>query len=112
MANEKSMGYTYFPLNPGEYRIYEVVDIQYSVQGGVDSSFYYSKEVINDSSINQAGEKVYHMYRYRRNNEKAAWDEEPAHLVVVNKSKTNLVVFEESVPYGKLFHLPDLSKNH
>jgi hypothetical protein len=102
LTTDEDMGYFYFPLNIGDFKIYEVVDIRYTVQNDKDSSFYYLKDLVKDSSFNQAGEKIYHIYRYKRSTNTASWEEEPIYVHVVNRTKTNLVLYEESVPYVKL----------
>jgi hypothetical protein len=101
-TSENNMGYSYFPLNIGDYKIYEVVDIRYTVQHGKDSSFYYVKDLVKDSSFNQIGEKIYLIYRYKRSTNTASWEEEPIQVITVNRNKTNLVFYKESVPYVKL----------
>ena len=101
-ANDELMGYSYYPLNPGEYKIFEVVDINYTIQNEKDSSHYYVKEILKDSSINKAGEKIYYIYRYQSKDTMISWEKEPIHVLTVNKSNTNLIVYEESVPYVKL----------
>jgi hypothetical protein len=96
------MGYAYFPLDLGNYRIFEVVDIQYTIQNEKDSSSYYVKEIVKDSSIDQSGAIAYDMYIYKRRDLSASWDEEPVRVYQVKKSSTNLVIYEENVPYVKL----------
>jgi len=96
------MGYDYFPLQAGDYRIFEVADIRYTIQDGKDSSFYYLKEVVMDSSIDQMGETTYFIYQYKRLNPADPWEKEPVAVNMVKRSVTNLVVYEGNTPYVKL----------
>lgn len=96
------MGYEYFPLQAGSYRIFEVVDIQYTIQHGKDSSFYYIKEVVTDSSTNQMGETSHYIYHYKLQDPSDSWDNGLVSVFTVKRSVSNLVVYEENIPYVKL----------
>lgn len=96
------MGYDYFPLQAGNYRIFEVVDIRYTIQHGKDSSFYYLKEVVMDSSIDQTGETSHFIYQYKRSDPADPWEKESVVVHTVKRSLSNLVVYEGNIPYVKL----------
>jgi hypothetical protein len=101
-VDEGSSGYSYFPLNIGNYWIYEVVEIRYSIQNRTDTSLYYVKEWIGDSSIDQAGGTIHYLYTYKREDPQVGWDEEPVKVQAVKRSRTNLVVQEDNIPVVKL----------
>lgn len=96
------MGYAYFPLERGDYWVYEVVDIQYTIQNGKDSTFYYLKAIVKDSSINATGVISYYVNLYKRDGPLTSWNEEPVYVNTIKRTSTNLVEYEGNVPYVKL----------
>ncbi|MBR9999314.1 MAG: hypothetical protein KFF73_10100 [Cyclobacteriaceae bacterium] len=101
-TDEEMMGYAYFPLEPGNYRIFEVVDIRYTIQNQKDTSIYYIKQTVMDSSVDQAGEIAWYIYVYKSENPSPSWEEETIRVQQVKKSRTNLVLYEDNVPFVKL----------
>jgi hypothetical protein len=66
------LGYEYFPLTVGEFRIYDVEVINYNFDGSTDTVVYQLKEVVSDSSI--IGEETsYRLDRFRRANSLEPW---------------------------------------
>lgn len=101
-AEEELLGYSYFPLETGNYRIYEVVDIRYTIQDQIDSSLYYLKERTGEPFIDQAGDTAYFIYTYKRNNFLEDWYEGPVKVQTVKRSRTNLLVTADNMPTVKL----------
>lgn len=101
-AGDELLGHSYFPLETGNYRIYEVVDIRYTVQGQIDTSLYYIKEWTGEPYIDQAGETVYPIYSYKWENYPENGHEEPVYVKTVKRSRTNLVITADNVPTVKL----------
>ncbi len=100
--DENMLGLSYYPLNIGSFRIYEVMDTRYTVQNESDSTFYYLKEVVKDTFINQEGGLSYYIYRYTRTHDTLSWEKNPVHVWVTRKTDTNLINYEESIPFVKL----------
>jgi len=100
--DEEMLGFSYFPLTIGSFRIYEVMDIKYTIQNTKDSTFYYLKEVVKDSFINQEGHLSHYLYRFTRTSDTLPWDQIPVYIWITRKTDTNLIVYEENVPFVKL----------
>jgi len=93
------IGLNYFPLEVGQYRIYDVVETNYSVLGST-SAIYELKESIEDSNLNASNNLQYIVHRSTRQNDTEAW-----HLDSIwTSQKTNsiAVLTENNVPFVKL----------
>ena len=66
------LGFTFFPLEKGLYRVYDVEEIQYSVLS-FDTTRYQLKEQVVDSFPNQANDYTYVIHRFSRPGESAPW---------------------------------------
>ena len=68
-------GYEYFPVQVGNYAIYEVVDIFHDVaiEPAHDTSIYQIKEFIAESFLDNEGDTIHKLRRYRRENESQPW---------------------------------------
>lgn len=93
------LGYNYFPLVIGEYRIYDVEVINYNAVGSIDTITYQLKEVVADSSI--IGEETsYRLDRYRRANALESWVIDSVWSARLNTYQA--IVVENNVPIIKL----------
>ena len=93
------LGLHYFPLEVGNYRIYEVEESIYSVLG-VTTENYELKEFVADSNLNASNNLQYIIHRSTRANETESW-----HLdsIWTAQKSTNLAVLtENNVPFVKL----------
>ena len=66
------LGYAFFPLTVGEFRTYDVVVINYNLDGSTDTVSYQLKEVVSDSSI-IGDETSFRLDRYRRESDLETW---------------------------------------
>ena len=66
------LGFTFFPLEKGFFRIYDVEEIQYSVLS-FDTLRYQLKEQVVDSFLNQTDAYTYIVHRFSRPDENAPW---------------------------------------
>ncbi len=95
-------GYDYYPLEIGNYKEYEVIDVQYEVSNERDSAFYFLKEVVEDTFINQNQELTYLIKQYRRYSDTVSWKNGPVKTRLAVRSETNLIVYENGIPFVKL----------
>ena len=100
MAPEpERLGYDYFPLVIGEFRIYEVEIINYNLNGSIDTVVYQLKEIVADSSI--IGEETsYHLDRYRRVDTLEPWVIDSVWSARLNTYQA--IVVEHNIPIIKL----------
>jgi hypothetical protein len=68
-------GYEYFPINEGNYVVYDVVDIFHDIAlaPAHDTMRYQIKEVIGEELIDGEGEKSHKLRRYFRDNDSSSW---------------------------------------
>ena len=93
------LGYEYFPLVIGDYRIYEVEVINYNLDGTVDTTNYQLKEIVADSSL-VGGGTSYRLDRYRRADAAVAWVIDSVWSARLNTYQA--IVVEHNVPIIKL----------
>ncbi len=95
----ETLGYDYFPLQEGGYRIYQTQVINYNLNGSSDTINYQLKEVVADSSV--AGNEVsYRLDRFRRSNETDPWNIDSVWSARINAYKA--IVVEHNIPIIKL----------
>lgn len=69
-----NFGYHYFPVNVGQYQIYDVISIVHDAPVDVhDTNYLQIKEVIGESITDNEGEEAYKLYRYKRYSDTANW---------------------------------------
>lgn len=93
-----TLGYDFYPIEVGAYRIYDVEEINYLIIG-FDTANYQLKESIFDSLV--SGDQITYLLRREvRENEQAAWVSDS--LWTVTRRDNNLSVVENNVPFIKL----------
>lgn len=93
------MGYDYFPLAVDDYRLYQVQEINYNVDGSIDTSNYQLMEIVTDESVS-AGETSFRLDRYRRVLETDPWIIDSVWSARINTYQA--IVVENNVPIIKL----------
>jgi hypothetical protein len=66
-------GYDYFPLQTGQYRIYDVYRIDYNFAAENDTLVYQQKELISGSYLNQEGDSTFILHKLSRFNPDMQW---------------------------------------
>ena len=98
-ASVPDKGYRYFPLAVGQYQIYDVVEINYTLRDP-DTAQYELYVETADAFLNGDGDSTYVLYRSKRLPGEVAW----TYLDTWSARRTaeELVVQEENTPYVKL----------
>jgi len=93
------MGYQYYPLEVGNYRIYYVTKVktQFDKQ---DTTRYFMREVVKSSFEDQTGEVNYRIERSSRPDTRSQWIADS--VFVVSKSLTNVMLLANNARYVKL----------
>lgn len=94
------IGLDYYPLQTGNYYIYNVEETIYSEVAPVDTLIYELMVEVNDSFPNPEGNYTYVMNRSKRSDENAAWEDLDTWSVRGNDRE--VVVNEENIPFVKL----------
>jgi hypothetical protein len=103
------MGYNYYPLEEGNWYVYDVAVTKYNGSPtGTDSS-YQMKEVIMEP-VTVSDETRYQLYRYYRKNATQEWDTQPDSVWTVFRRGNQLVKVEDNVRYVKLSFPVDPSR--
>jgi hypothetical protein len=71
--DQDRLGLEYFPLEVGQYRIYDVDEIIYNISS-FDTLKYELRESVVDSFENSEGSTTYTIRREKRLNDQVAWD--------------------------------------
>ena len=94
------LGYAYFPLDSGLFRIYLVKEKNYHIDGQVDSSAWFGKEEQQSWFLNQLGDSVLLTERFFSQDSTGPWQLDS--LIRVQKNKLWVLVTESNIPYVKL----------
>lgn len=93
------MGYDYYPLEVGDYRIYKVTDIRFQHNVG-DTTRYQLMERVDTTFFDQTNALNYKIIRSVRPNENSFWVEDS--VFVVSKTKTMLTLTKDNTKHVKL----------
>lgn len=93
------LGLNYFPLEVGDYRIYDVVEKNYSVLG-VTEEIYELKQSVADSNLNAGNNLQYIIHRSTRINSTESWHLDS--IWTAQKTTSLAVLTENNVPFVKL----------
>ncbi|MEP1032447.1 hypothetical protein [Ekhidna sp.] len=94
----ETLGYEYYPLNVGQYRIYDVEEIKYLVSG-FDTTIYQLRETIFDS-IPSADRIIYLLRRDIRPDALSNWESDS--IWTVTRTANYLSITENNIPFIKL----------
>ncbi|CAN5160659.1 hypothetical protein BH23BAC1_BH23BAC1_27920 [soil metagenome] len=98
--DDTRLGFVFFPLETGLYRVYQVEQTDYRLTGEIDISRYLLKEAVVDSFRNEMNEYTYILYRYTRSPEDTKWEIDSAWTA--KKSPRQAIVTENNIPFVKL----------
>ncbi|WP_436516414.1 hypothetical protein [Ekhidna sp. To15] len=93
-----ALGYEFYPLIVGQYRVYDVEEIRYLVSG-FDTTTYQLKETIFDS-IQSIDQTSYLLRRDIRVNAMSNWESDS--VWIVTRTSSYLSITENNIPFIKL----------
>jgi len=94
----ETVGYDYYPLEVGQFRIYDVEEIRYLITG-FDTSVYQLREIILDT-IQSANQTTYLLRRDVRENAQDNWESDS--IWTVARASNYLSITENNIPLVKL----------
>jgi hypothetical protein len=94
----QTLGQDFYPINVGEYRVYDVMEVKYLVTG-FDTSFYQLRETIFDS-IPSLDQTTYLLRRDVRANSLESWESDS--IWTVTRTSNFLSITENNIPFIKL----------
>ncbi|WP_299708593.1 hypothetical protein [uncultured Pontibacter sp.] len=95
----QAMGYDYYPIEVGNYRVYNVTDIRFRDNVG-DTSRFQMRERVDTSFHDQTGQLVYKVVRSIRPNDRSAWLDDS--VMVVAKTERMVMLTKDNTKYVKL----------
>lgn len=94
----ETVGYDYYPLEVGQFRIYDVEEIRYLITG-FDTSAYQLREIIFDT-IQSANQTTYLLRRDVREDAQDNWESDS--IWTVTRASNYLSITENNIPLVKL----------
>ncbi len=94
----ETLGFDFYPLSIGEYRVYDVEEINYLITG-FDTAVYQLREIITDS-IRTNDQTTYLLRRDIRVNELEDWESDS--VWTVTKTSNYLAITENNIPFIKI----------
>jgi hypothetical protein len=95
----QAMGYDYFPIEVGDYRVYDVMDIRFRDNRG-DTSRFQLRERVDTSFVDQTGQLVYKIVRSTRPNDRSAWVDDS--VMTVAKTERMVLLTKDNTKYVKM----------
>ena len=95
-----SLGSQYFPLEVGDYRIYDVSGVRYNNMLDSIEFTYQLKESVKDSFTNLESGYSYTIQREKRNSELDTWEIDS--IWTARKTDRTAIMVENNVPFIKL----------
>ncbi|MFD2245006.1 hypothetical protein [Pontibacter ruber] len=92
-------GYDYYPLNVGDFRIYDVTNIFYRNNVG-DTTRFQLRERVDTTFTDQTNTLNYKIIRSIRPNANSSWRDDS--VIVVTKSVTNVILSKDNTKWVKL----------
>ncbi len=96
----QKIGYQYYPIEVGSYRIYDVVDVHFPFIGDSDTTQYQLKELVQGIYRQEREDTAYYLHRFSRSHHEDEWQLDS--IWTVRKSPRNIVVVENNTPVIKL----------
>ncbi|MFD1140312.1 hypothetical protein ACFQ4C_04300 [Larkinella insperata] len=97
-------GYEYVSLETGSFRVYDVTEQRFALNGPPVTQTYQLREITTDSPIDLANGSAFRIERYRRANEQEPW--QPDSVSSVRIADDQLIRTENNVAYVKLLFPP------
>ncbi|MBC7921789.1 MAG: hypothetical protein H7Z75_11970 [Ferruginibacter sp.] len=94
------LGYEYFPLEAGQFTIYDLTDVTYSLAQPPLTQRYQIKEVVRDTFTSLAGQASYRIERFARVQSGDAWELDSVWTAL--RTTTRAVKTENNVSFVKV----------
>lgn len=101
------VGFNYFPLEIGEFRIYQVQKIEYSLFVPTDTANYQLKEQVVDTFSTQ-NEINYILHRFSRDSSTDNWQLDS--VWTARRTQNHAIVVENNIPFVKMVFPISLNK--
>ncbi len=96
------LGYDYYPLEIGQFSLYEVEQTTYSLTTAPVTIRYQLKELVADTFTDLTKEKAYKIYRFTRPQAQVRWKDTPDSVWTAKRTLNRAIRTENNVPFVKL----------
>jgi len=93
------IGFNYFPLEIGDYRIYQIQQIEYSLFAATDTAHYQLKELVVDTFSTQS-ELNYILHRFKRDLSTDKWQLDS--VWTSRRTQNHAIVVENNISFVKM----------
>ena len=93
------IGFNYFPLEIGDYRVYQIQQIEYSLFAATDTAHYQLKELVVDTFSTQS-ELNYILHRFKRDLSTDKWQLDS--VWTSRRTQNHAIVVENNIPFVKM----------
>ncbi len=97
---DQAFGRDYFPIVPGRFVSYNVVETSYRLNQRPEVTTYQLKEVLGESFVGANGDQLWRIVRYRRANGRQNWQVVGSHAV--RRNELFAIRWEENQSYIRL----------
>ncbi len=99
LPEPNQIGFSYFPLEIGDFRSYQVSKITYSLFAATDTSNYQLKQLVVDtfSTLNQIN---YVLHRFSREKSSDSWQLDS--VWTTRRTQNHAIVVENNIPFVKM----------
>jgi len=98
-SDPEARGLDYYPLEVGDYRVYEVTDIHYQHNVATEERFL-MREWVADSFLDQTNALTYKIIRSVRPNAQSEWLDDS--VMTVTKNNTSVILTKDNTKYVKM----------
>jgi hypothetical protein len=107
---QQDLGYSYFPVKPGSWIIYDVDSIFHDeFKGTIDTFHFQVKEVIESVFLDNSERETQRIERYKRSNDSLPWVIK--NVWTSNRTSSTAERVEDNQRFVKLNFPPDLNKS-
>lgn len=97
--DDTRLGFSFYPLQSGQYNIYEVEKTDYKITGEVEITNYLLKEAVVDSFLNESNTYTYVLHRSIKVND-SDWKLDS--VWSARRTSHQAIVVENNIPFVKL----------
>ena len=106
---DDQVGFNHYPLEVGDFRIFQVEEIVYNFSGQVDSNQFQFKELVFDSATNAEGGITHTIHRFGRADESESFKLDS--VWTARRTSIQGIQVENNIPFVKLIFPVEESKS-
>ena len=97
---DDQVGFNHFPLEVGDFRVFQIDEVLYNFDGQIDSNQFQIKELVADSVTNSEGGITFTIHRFRRMSDTVSFTLDS--VWTARRTPIQGIVVENNIPFVKL----------